>query len=228
MARLATLRWAARRFRRPAAACRSRKVAMTARAIVYVIDDDPDLSGSLRSLLESAGLAVVTFQTGREFLTKYDHDTTPGCVLLDVRMPDMGGLQLQREFATRKITLPIIFTTAFANVPMAVRAMRRGAFDFLEKPLDADILLERIHEAIEVDRQRREKRNQEDAIAGRLANLSAREREVMGFVVLGKANKEIAYELGLSQKTVEVHRARLMRKLQVDSLAALVRLATSN
>jgi two-component system response regulator TtrR len=200
---------------------------MKPRATVYIVDDDPGLCGSLRSLIESAGLAVETFETGREFLTKYDDHGGPSCVVLDVRMPDMGGLQLQRELATRSITVPIIFTTAFANVPMAVRAMRKGAFDFLEKPLDADTLLERINQALDLDRRQQERRDQDESVARRMASLSPREREVMNLVVLGKANKEIAYDLGLSQKTVEVHRARLMKKLQVSSLAALVRLATA-
>ncbi|MGH7898269.1 MAG: response regulator transcription factor [Candidatus Binatia bacterium] len=200
---------------------------MNARAIVYVVDDDPSLCASLRSLIESTGLEVETFSTGREFLSHYRNDARPACLVLDVRMPDMGGLQVQRELAMRDVSLPIIFTTAFANVPMAVRAMRKGAVDFLEKPFDSNALLERIHEALEVDRQRREKRTQKESTARKLATLSARERQVMDFVIIGKANKEIAYDLGLSQKTVEVHRARLMKKLEVTSLAALVRLVTA-
>jgi FixJ family two-component response regulator len=198
-----------------------------ARAIVYVVDDDPALCASLRTLIESTGRDVETFATGREFLSRYQNDGRPACLVLDVRMPDSSGLQVQRELAMRDATLPIIFTTAFANVPMAVRAMRKGAVDFLEKPFDSSVLLERIHEALKLDREGGEKRTQKEATARRLATLSAREREVMNLVISGKANKEIAYDLGLSSKTIEVHRARMMKKLQVTSLAALVRLVTA-
>ncbi|MGH7899151.1 MAG: response regulator transcription factor [Candidatus Binatia bacterium] len=195
------------------------------RPTVYVVDDDPALCAACRSLIESVGLPVETYLTAKEFLERFDPERA-GCLVLDIRMPDMTGIQLQRELNARKVTLPIIFTTAYADVPTAVRAMRKGAYDFVQKPIDSEILLERIHEAIEADRNARDKRSQTQESALRFAKLTTREREVMERMISGQTNKEIAYDLGLSPKTIEVHRARLMRKVQVNSLAQLVRLAT--
>lgn len=192
-------------------------------ATVFVVDDDPAMRESLRWLIESVGLQVKTFPTAQEFLTKYESDK-PGCLVLDVRMPGLSGLDLQQELSKRAISLPIIMITGYAEVPMAVRALKAGAIDFIEKPFSDQVLLDRIQQAIESDREARRERAGRTEFSMLLSRLTPREREVMELVVAGKPNKVIAAELGLSPKTVEVHRARVMEKMQVDSLAELVRL----
>jgi two-component system, LuxR family, response regulator FixJ len=196
---------------------------MHSNATVFVVDDDPAIRESLRWLIESVGLNVKVFPTAQEFLEGYD-PSTPGCVVLDIRMPGMSGLDLQNELATREIPVPIIIITGHAEVPVAVRALKAGAMDFIEKPFSDQLLLDRIRRAIEVDAQSRRVRSEQAEVAARLGQLTPREREVMDLVIAGKANKVIASELGLSPKTVEVHRAHVMKKMQVASLADLVRL----
>ncbi len=190
---------------------------------VFVVDDDPAMRDSLRWLLESVGLAVQTFARAEEFLDIYD-PASPGCLLLDVRMPGMSGLHLQDELAARHCTLPVIIITGYAEVATAVRALKTGAIDFIEKPFSDELLLERIRQAIDVDQRAREAQARRAAVAARFALLTPRERAVMELVIAGKANKVIAAELKLSPKTVEVHRANVMRKMEADSVAELVRL----
>ncbi len=190
---------------------------------VFVVDDDPAIRESLRWLIESVGLNVKIFTTAQEFLGEYD-PSNPGCLVLDIRMPGMSGLDLQNELATRHINIPILIITGHAEVPVAVRAMKAGALDFIEKPFSDQLLLDRIRRALEKDGEVRRAHSQHAEVAARLAQLTPREREVMDLVIAGKANKVIASELGLSPKTVEVHRAHVMKKMQVDSLADLVRL----
>lgn len=191
---------------------------------VFVVDDDAAIRKSLRFLIESVGLHVETFATAEQFLERYDRRRA-GCLLLDVRMPGMSGLHLQDELVVRKVRLPIIIITAYAEVSTAVGALRKGAVDFIEKPFSDQVLLDRVLHAIEIDRRARQAEAEEAVTAERLAQLTVREREVMDGVVVGKANKVIATELGISEKTVESHRARVMKKLGVETLADLIRLA---
>lgn len=191
---------------------------------VFVVDDDPAMRDSLRWLLESVGLSVRTYATAAAFLADRDPGA-PGCLILDVRMPGMSGLDLQEELGRRGTDLPTIVVTGHAEVPMAVRAVKAGAIDFIEKPFSDQLLLDRVRQAIEIDRQEREARERREEARRRVGHLTPREREVLDLVVVGKANKEIASALGLSPKTVEVHRARVMEKMEVDSLADLIRVA---
>ena len=193
------------------------------RSTVYVVDDDPAMRSSLRWLIESVGLIVRTCASANEFLRTYQPND-PGCVVLDVRMPGMSGLELQAELAARKIYIPILIITAYAEVPLAVRAMQAGAFDFIEKPFSDQTLLDRIRAAVTHDEAARRRRASRADVIVRLRLLTGRERDVLDRVVTGKSNKLIASELELSTKTVEVHRAHLMEKLKVDSLADLIRL----
>jgi FixJ family two-component response regulator len=190
---------------------------------VFVVDDDPAMRASLRWLIESVGLAVQTSSTAQEFLSTYD-PSAPGCLVLDVRMPGMSGLDLQAEMAARRIELPILIITGYAEVPIAVRAMKAGAFDFIEKPFSDQTLLDRIRKAISLDLNARREREELSAALKRLSNVTPREHDVMDRVVAGKSNKVIAADLGLSMKTVEVHRKRVMDKMGADSLAELIRL----
>jgi two-component system response regulator FixJ len=191
---------------------------------VFVVDDDRAMRDSLRWLLESVGLTVRTYSTAADFLREYE-PAQPGCLVLDVRMPGMSGLDLQAELVRRGAGLPTIVVTGHAEVPMAVRAVKAGAVDFIEKPFSDQLLLDRVRQALEIDRLEREVRHRREEARRRLESLSAREREVLGLVAAGKANKEIAASLGLSPKTVEVHRAHVMSKMAVDSLAELIRVA---
>jgi FixJ family two-component response regulator len=190
---------------------------------VFVVDDDPAMRASLRWLIESVGLCVSTSATAHEFLSTYD-PRSPGCLVLDVRMPGMSGLDLQAELAARRIELPILIITGYAEVPIAVRAMKAGAFDFIEKPFSDQTLLDRIRKAIAADINARRDREQLASALQRMSQLTPRERDVMHRVVAGKSNKVIADELGLSMKTVEVHRKRVMGKMGADSLADLIHL----
>lgn len=194
-----------------------------ASSTVFVIDDDPSIRDLLRALLESVGLVVEAFASGAEFFAAL-HPARAGCVVCDVRMPGMSGLDVQDQLQARKLSLPIIILTAYADVSMAVHAMRGGAVDVMEKPFHRQTLLDRVHDAIEVDRRRRLLDAQRRSVAARVGRLTPREREVMALVVAGKPNKVIATDLGLGAKTVEVHRAHVMRKMEADSLAELVRL----
>jgi two-component system response regulator FixJ len=192
--------------------------------IVFVVDDDRAMRESLRWLLESVGLTVRTYANAADFLREYE-PTQTGCLVLDVRMPGMSGLDLQAELVRRGAGLPTIVVTGHAEVPMAVRAVKAGAVDFIEKPFSDQLLLDRVRQALEIDRLEREVRRRREEARRRLETLTAREREVLMLVAAGKANKEIAAELGLSPKTVEVHRSHVMSKMFVDSLAELIRVA---
>ncbi len=189
---------------------------------VFVVDDDDSHRDSLRLLLESAGLEVRSFSSARGFLDEADPGT-PGCLLLDVRMPGMSGLDLQNELAKAKISLPIIFITGHGTIPLSVRAIKAGAVDFLEKPFDERDLFDAIHRAIELDRQRRLERDKSLGIQQLFDSLSPRERQVFTLVVSGMLNKQIAHKLAITEGTVKVHRGRIMEKMKADSLADLVR-----
>ena len=190
---------------------------------VFVVDDDRAMRESLSWLLDSVGLRVRSYATAADFLAEHD-PAQPGCLVLDVRMPGMSGLDLQAELARRGVELPTIVITGHAEVSMAVRAVKAGAIDFIEKPFSDQLLLDRVRQALEVDLEAREVRRRREDARRRLATLTAREREVLNLVVAGKQNKEIASELGVSPKTVEVHRAHVMSKMCVDSLAELIRI----
>lgn len=192
--------------------------------VVYVVDDDAAVRDGLKWLIESVELQVAPCPSAQAFLEAYDR-SRPGCLVLDVRLRGMSGLDLQAELARRDISIPTIVVTGHGDVPMAVRAMKLGAIDFVEKPFNDQELLERIQKAIEGDLQARRGDRERAEACALLATLSPREREVLDLLVLGKANKEVADQLGLSTRTVEGHRARLMEKLACGSLAELVRLS---
>ena len=189
--------------------------------IVTVIDDDAAARSSLRLLLKSLGLAANAYDSAASFLASYDPQQ-PGCLLVDIRMPGMSGLELQQVLNQRGTLTPIIFITGHGDVPMAVEAMQQGAFDFLQKPFRDQELLDRVQRAIEKDRSVREQLRGNEAIRRRLESLTAREHDVLELVAAGAPNKIIAHKLGISQRTVEIHRARVMEKMNADSLAQLV------
>ena len=191
---------------------------------VFVIDDDPAVRKSLDMLLRAVGLPARTFARAEEFLEQYG-DGQPGCLVLDVRMPGISGPELQRMLNERGVAIPVIFVTGHGDVPIAVRAMKDGAIDFIEKPFSKQLLVEHIRKALALDERRRSASALQTSIEARLAALSSREREVMALVVAGKLSKEIAAALGISKKTVDVHRAHVMHKLNVASVAELVDLA---
>ena len=193
---------------------------------VFVVDDDQAMRNSLKWLIESVGMKVETYSTADEFIQNY-YPGRAGCLLLDVRMPGMSGLELQEHFIKHQINIPIIIITGHGDVPMAVRAMKSGAVDFNEKPFNDELLLESIRNALSMDVEQRAAQAERAEIATRLANLTPREHEVMEMVTAGKANKEIAQTLGVSAKTVEAHRSRVMEKMQADSLADLVKMAVA-
>jgi two-component system response regulator FixJ len=190
---------------------------------LFVVDDDPIVRESVQRILRSVGLTVQAYGSAVDFLAEFDIEQA-GCLLLDIRMPGMDGLELQQELAARGATIPIIFITGYGEVTTAVRALRKGALEFLEKPFGDQALLDAVRRGIEVDRVNREKRAREADLAERVSRLTPREREVVELVVAGKPNKAIARELGVRDKTVEFHRANFMKKLEVDCLADLLRL----
>jgi FixJ family two-component response regulator len=194
------------------------------RPVVFVIDDDESMRAALENLLSSVGLEVRLFASPREFLSA-KRPEAPGCLVLDVRLPDMSGLAFQEDLAKRGICLPIVFITGHGDVPMTVRAMKAGAVEFLTKPFDHQMLLDAIHSAIERDRLRRGAAASQASVQARYGLLTEREREVMALVVAGRANKQIANELGVSVVTVKVHRAQVMHKMHAKSLVELVRMA---
>jgi RNA polymerase sigma factor (sigma-70 family) len=196
---------------------------MNTTSVVFVVDDDHAIRSSLKWLIESVGLAVETYATADEFMSSY-YPGRAGCLLLDVRMPGMSGLELQEHFAKNEVNIPIIIITGHGDVPMAVRAMKSGAIDFIEKPFNDELLLESIRNALALDLKQREVQSQRAQIATRLDHLTPREHEVMAMVTEGRSNKEIAINMGVSSKTVEAHRARVMEKMQAGSLAELVRM----
>jgi two-component system, LuxR family, response regulator FixJ len=190
--------------------------------VVYVVDDDEAVRDSLRLLLRSVGLASEVYASAADFLEVYDPDKH-SCLVADIRMPGLSGLELQQRLNEQHAEIPVIFITGHGDVPMAVNAMKSGAMDFIQKPFRDQDLIDRIHKALQQDQERREWRREERAIRKRLETLTPRETEVMQRVVQGQANKVIALDLGVSQRTVELHRARVMRKLGMRSLAQLVR-----
>ena len=198
----------------------------TSAPTIFVVDDDDAVRDSLRDLIDSVGLDVATYPSAHAFLDVYDN-AQRGCLVLDIRMPGMSGLELQERLNERGSSLPIVFITGHGDVPMAVEAMKRGAVDFIQKPFRDQELLDRINLAIEQNRRRREAEETKQDIAERVSSLTRREREVMDMVIQGKANKVIAIDLGLSQRTVEVHRAHVMDKMRARTLAELVRMNTT-
>jgi len=191
---------------------------------VFVVDDDPVILKALSRLLRSHRLQVQTFQSAKSFLEQHD-DSVPGCLVLDIAMPDVSGLELQKILKSANSQRPIVFLTGHSDVPNAIRAMRDGAINFLIKPVNSRILLDAVSEALQKDRLERSARAEVMSVQNRLAALTPREREVMGYVVKGLLNKQIAVELGTVEKTIKVHRARVMHKMGVRSLAELVRIA---
>lgn len=188
---------------------------------VFVVDDDEAVRGGLQQLLQTIGLNVQTYASADEFLASY-RPGQPGCLVLDIRMPGMGGLDLQEQLARQGIQLPIIFLTGHGDVPAAVRALKAGAMDFLEKPFNSQVLLDLVQQAIRRDADARTRSAEESQITRRLRTLTAREREVLDRMTGGKANKVIAMELGISERTVEFHRGKIMKKMQARSLAELI------
>lgn len=197
---------------------------MNAGPTVFVVDDDQAMRTSLQWLIESTGMRVSTFESADAFLAGYAPGR-PGCLLVDVRMPGMSGLELQAHLTREGFTLPVIIITGHGDVAMAVKAMKAGALDFIEKPFHDEDLLRSIRRALEYDERRRIGQAARDDLRARLADLTPREFEVMSLVTEGKSNREIAADLGVTPKTVEAHRARVMEKMRADSLADLVRMA---
>ena len=196
--------------------------ATLVRPTVFVVDDDPAMRAIVRNAAASVRLAVECYGKGADFLAAYDPDR-PGCLVLDVRMPGMSGLELQTRLAARHAQIPIIIVTGYADVSMAVQALRAGAMDFIEKPFSSQALVERIQEAVERDRRLRRATVRFADFTIRVHRLTQRERQVLALIVEGRANKQIADRLALSRKTVETHRANLICKTGVESLAELIR-----
>ena len=194
---------------------------------VFVVDDNEGMRNSLSDLIQTVRLPVKTFCSALEFLETYVPGE-PGCLLLDVRMPGMSGLELQKRLAEKTIDLPVIMITGHADVDMAVEAMKRGAYDFIQKPIRAQPLLECLHHCLEENALRRLRNSRMEEDRARLSLLSARERQVMSLVVAGKSSKQIAWELSIAKKTVEAHRARIMRRTGVRSVTELVALAINS
>lgn len=198
-----------------------KKGTMQTEPTVFVVDDDEAILDALSQLLEAAGLSVESYNDGASFLAAYRKDC-PGCVLLDVSMPGMDGKEVQRMLKNRGFNIPILFLTGHGDIPMAVEAVQAGALDFLEKPIPGPALLERVRRALEHDRQHREARNTEEYARKAYTSLSPREREVLEQVVIGHPNKKIALNLGISHRTVEVHREHVMRKMGARNIAELI------
>lgn len=190
--------------------------------IVYIVDDDEAVRDSLCFLLKSVGISGQGFSSGNEFLDAYEPEWE-GCILLDIRMPGVSGMEVQRQLAERNCALPIIFITGHGDIPMAVEAMHLGAFDFIQKPFHDQELLDRIQQALATYRESQDELALKKEVQARYEKLTPREKEVMEAVVRGHANKVIAMDLDLSQRTVEIHRARVMEKMQARSLASLVK-----
>jgi two-component system response regulator FixJ len=195
---------------------------------VFVVDDDQATRKSLRWLVETLGVPVQTFHSPASFLDSYD-PTQPGCLVLDVMMGvGMSGLDLQKELNEREIEIPVIVLTGYGDVPTAVRALKNGAVEFLEKPFDGELLLDQIRRALEIDATRRRERDAGEVVRQRLMKLTPRETEILGLVVEGLSSKEIATQLDVSFKTVEAHRAKIMRKMEANGVAQLVRMVVTS
>ncbi len=197
---------------------------MTSEPTVFVVDDDEAVRGGLQRLVEAVGLNVEPYASAQEFLDSY-HPEQHGCLVLDIRMPGMGGLDLQEQLAKKGIRLPVIILTGHADVPLAVRALKGGAIDLIEKPFNSQVLLDRIQQAIQQDAERQRQSAEESQISQRLARLTSREKQVMQMMVTGKASKVIAIDLSISERTVEFHRANIMKKLQARTLAELIHMS---
>jgi len=191
---------------------------------IFIVDDDPSVRESTELMLKSVGFNVKTFVSAQDFL-KANLQEDLGCLILDVRMPGISGLDLQEKLVSAKTPLPVIFITGHGTVPMSVRAMKAGAVDFLQKPFEEQDLLDAINRAITQQRERKSKKDEADKLQQRLKALTSREHEVFSLLVTGMANKEIAYKLGTSERTVKAHRAQIMEKMNAGSLADLVRFA---
>jgi len=191
---------------------------------VFVVEDDPSMRIALKNLLKSVGLEPELFASAQEFL-QADRPDMPSCLILDVRLPGLSGLDLQKELSAANIQIPIIFITAHGDIPMSVRAMKAGAVEFLTKPFRDQDLLDAIQIALAQDRVRRQKESELAELQRRLQSLTARERELLPLVISGRSNKEIAAEIGTSEVTVKVHRGNLMRKMEAASFADLLRMA---
>jgi len=198
---------------------------MTPEPTVFIVDDDDAVRRFLSGLIESIELRVEAFASARDFLETYEPGQ-PGCLVLDVRMPGMSGLELQSKLAEQAVDLPVIILTGHGNVQLAVHAMQAGAIDFVEKPFDNELLLDRIQKAVAENVRAGSERIKRNEIAERMQLLTPREREVLDLVVAGQTNKGVARHLDISEKTVEIHRANVMRKMQAKSLADLVKMAT--
>ena len=192
--------------------------------IVFVVDDDPSMREALADLIASVGLSVVAFKSAPEFL-EHTRPDAPACLVLDVRLPGLGGLDLQRELLRREAQIPIIFITGHGDIPMSVRAMKDGAVEFLPKPFREQDLLDAIQHAIEIDRVARQERTVVAAVRLRYESLTKREREVMKLLVSGLLNKQIAAQLGSSEVTVKMHRGQVMHKMKAESVVQLARMA---
>lgn len=193
---------------------------------VFIVDDDPAVRDSLSLLVRSVGLIAQSYESAAQFLDLYEVEI-PGCLVLDIRMPGMSGLELQERLAHYNVQIPIIFITGHGDVPMAVHAIQNGAVDFLEKPFSDQVLLDRVHDAIEHDAARRRSKAQASGLSDRLARLTPREREVVDLVMEGKSSKTIAEALTVSKKTVDLHRAHAMQKMGAANAAELVRIVAT-